>query len=68
MRTMIDIDDRLLEQARKIFGTKTKKETVERALAEAVNRKKRLDYATAQKANPDLRPGRYEKLMERAWK
>jgi Arc/MetJ family transcription regulator len=65
---MIDIDDRLLEQARRVFGTKTKKETVERALAEAVDRNKRLDYARMQKANPDLKPGRYEKLMERAWK
>ena len=68
MRTMIDINDDLMAEAKKIFGTTTKKETVERALTEAIDRQKRLDYARAQKANPDWKPGTYEKLTARAWK
>lgn len=68
MRTMIDIDNALLEAAKKIFGTTTKKATVERALTEAIDRRKRLEYANAQKANPDWKPGRCETLMARAWK
>jgi Arc/MetJ family transcription regulator len=68
MRTMIDIDEALLAEARKVFGTKTKKATVERALVEAIDRRKRLEYAEAQKANPDWKPGRYEDLMGKAWK
>jgi Arc/MetJ family transcription regulator len=68
MRTMIDIDDELMTEAKRIFGTTTKKETVERALSEAIDRRKRLDYVKLQKANPDWKPGTYEKLMARAWK
>jgi Arc/MetJ family transcription regulator len=68
MRTMIDIDDKLMTEAKKIFGTKTKRATVERALVEAINRKKRLDYVSAQRENPDWKPGRYQKLMARAWR
>ena len=40
MRTTIEIDDALLEQAKKVAGTQTKKETVELALAEMIRRKK----------------------------
>jgi Arc/MetJ family transcription regulator len=36
MRTNIDIDDRLLEEAMKVTGQKTKKATVEEALREIV--------------------------------
>lgn len=68
MRTMIDIDDALMAEAKRIFGTTTKKETVERALSEAIDREKRLDYAKIQKANPDWKPGAYEKLTALAWK
>jgi Arc/MetJ family transcription regulator len=38
MRTNIDIDDELLAQAMKVFGTTTKKATVEAALQRAVRR------------------------------
>lgn len=41
MRTNIDIDDRLLEQAKRVARTKTKKETVEYALRELIRRKQR---------------------------
>lgn len=38
MRTNIDIDDELLAEAMKVFGTATKKATVEAALERAVRR------------------------------
>lgn len=41
VRTNIDIDERLLEGARKAAGTSTKKATVEHALRELVRRKDR---------------------------
>ena len=41
MRTNIDIDDELLEEARRIAGTTTKRATVEYALRELVRRKDR---------------------------
>lgn len=41
MRTNIDIDDALLARAQEIAGTKTKKATVEHALAEFVRRQDR---------------------------
>ena len=40
MRTTLFIKEELLEEAKKISGAKTKKETVERALEELVRRKK----------------------------
>ena len=36
MRTNIDIDDALMAEAMKVFGAKTKRETVETALREAM--------------------------------
>jgi Arc/MetJ family transcription regulator len=41
MRTNIDIDDELLAEAAKVAGTKTKRATVEYALADLVRRKDR---------------------------
>ena len=35
-KTLIDVDEDLLDQAQAALGTRTKKETVNRALAEAV--------------------------------
>ena len=43
MPTNLAIDDRLLEQALKIGGKKTKRETVNAALMEFVQYRKRLD-------------------------
>ncbi|WP_155054776.1 type II toxin-antitoxin system VapB family antitoxin [Streptomyces blattellae] len=40
-KTLIDIDDELLAEAAIAFGTKTKKDTVNAALREGVERKKR---------------------------
>ena len=43
MRTNIDIDDALLAEAQEIAGTRTKKATVEFALAELIRRRKAKD-------------------------
>ena len=42
MRTNIEIDDALMEEAMRLAGTKTKRETVELALKELVARYQRL--------------------------
>lgn len=41
MKTLLDIDDRLLRSAQKAVGAKTKKETVTYALMELLRAKKR---------------------------
>ncbi|MGW5850946.1 type II toxin-antitoxin system VapB family antitoxin [Streptomyces sp. NPDC055254] len=43
-RTVIDVDDALLAEAAEIFGTKTKVATVNAALQDVVNRRKREDF------------------------
>jgi Arc/MetJ family transcription regulator len=45
-KMLIDIDDQALDAAQKAFGTKTKKETVNRALAEAIARIDRAEAHT----------------------
>jgi len=42
MRTNIDIDDRVLREAQRLSGTKTKRETVDLALRELVARQRRI--------------------------
>ncbi len=42
MRTNIDIDDTLLAEARTALGTRGKRETVEAALREVVERQKQI--------------------------
>lgn len=55
-RTILDVDDELLSEAAKIFGTTTKKATVNAALQAAVNREKRREFSDWLKAGglPDL--------------
>jgi Arc/MetJ family transcription regulator len=55
-RTILDVDDELLAQAAKIFGTTTKKATVNAALQAAINREKRREFADWLKTGglPDL--------------
>ena len=45
MRTNIDIDDALLEQAFKFSGAKTKKELIHQALKEFVENRRRLNLS-----------------------
>jgi Arc/MetJ family transcription regulator len=55
-RTILDVDDELLTAAAKIFGTTTKRATVNAALQAAVSREKRREFADWLKAGglPDL--------------
>jgi len=55
-RTILDVDDELLAEAARIFGTTTKKATVNAALLAAVNREKRREFAEWLKSGgmPDL--------------
>ncbi|WP_229403505.1 type II toxin-antitoxin system VapB family antitoxin [Micromonospora okii] len=43
MKTVIDLDDELLERARRELGTKSKKDTIHAALRLAAERTERLD-------------------------
>jgi Arc/MetJ family transcription regulator len=45
MATNLDLDDRLLEEARKVGGRSTKKETVTEALEEYIRRRKQARIA-----------------------
>ena len=55
-RTILDVDDVLLAEAAKIFGTTTKRATVNAALQAAVSREKRREFADWLKGGglPDL--------------
>lgn len=55
-RTVIDVDDALLAEAAELFGTKTKVATVNAALRDAVNRRKREAFFSrlAEGRLPDL--------------
>ncbi|QES49882.1 DUF2191 domain-containing protein [Streptomyces venezuelae] len=55
-RTVIDIDDKMLAEAAEIFGTTTKVATVNAALQDAVNRRKRESFLgwLAEGGLPDL--------------
>jgi Arc/MetJ family transcription regulator len=48
MRTNIVIDDNLMDQAMRLSGLSTKKEVVERALLEFVQRRSRKDLSELQ--------------------
>lgn len=56
-RTVIDLDDELLAEAGALLGTRTKKDTVNGALAELVRRRRRDDLIDwlATDPLPDLR-------------
>ncbi|MET8753687.1 type II toxin-antitoxin system VapB family antitoxin [Streptomyces sp. NPDC004667] len=55
-RTVIDVDDALLAEAAELFGTKTKVATVNAALQDVVNRRKREAFFSrlAEGRLPDL--------------
>ncbi|MDH6141311.1 MULTISPECIES: type II toxin-antitoxin system VapB family antitoxin [Kitasatospora] len=46
-RTVVDLDDDLLEEAQRLFGTTTKVATVNAALLEAVKLARRIELADA---------------------
>ncbi|MFJ3927816.1 type II toxin-antitoxin system VapB family antitoxin [Streptomyces sp. NPDC090022] len=49
-RTMIDLDDEMVEQARAIYGTKTKAAAVRAAVEDAVKRHLRQQFIDAIKS------------------
>ena len=66
-RTLIDTDDGLLEQARVVLGTSTKKDTINAALAQVVALAARRQFLD------DARRGELERavdpsVMDRAWR
>lgn len=44
-RMMVEIDDRLLEEARRLSGTRTKRAAIETALRELVRRRRAAELA-----------------------
>ncbi len=65
-RTVVDIDDEALAAVAEELGTKTKVDTVNRALAEVAARSKRLAFLE-QLRNADDGLGDHE-VMGRAWR
>jgi Arc/MetJ family transcription regulator len=66
MRTVIDIDDASLEAAKRVLGTSTKVDTVNRALAEIATREARLAFLNhLDVAGRDLSD---ESVMSAAWR
>ncbi|MFD3518029.1 type II toxin-antitoxin system VapB family antitoxin [Streptomyces sp. NPDC058657] len=49
-RTMIDLDDEMVAQAKEIYGTKTKAAAVRAALEDAVKRRLRQQFIDAVKS------------------
>lgn len=66
-KTVIDLDEELRAIASEVLGTRTKKDTVNRALAEIVQRKRRSDLIEWLAADPlpDLRDPH---VMGQAWR
>ncbi|MEU0970735.1 type II toxin-antitoxin system VapB family antitoxin [Streptomyces sp. NPDC005917] len=63
-KTLIDIDEELLAQAAIAFGTKTKKDTVNAALRDGVERKKRALALAWLAAKADA--GDFDILLDKA--
>ena len=66
-KTVIDLDDGLLAEAADLLGTTTKKDTVNRALAELIKNRRReelIDWLGSDPL-PDLRD---PQVMEQAWR
>ncbi len=66
-KTLIDLDEGLLAQAAELLGTKTKKDTVNRALSEYVRFRLRMSFGErlASGGLPDLAD---TETMARAWR
>ncbi|MDQ1045816.1 type II toxin-antitoxin system VapB family antitoxin [Streptomyces sp. V4I2] len=62
-KTLIDIDEELLAEAAIAFGTKTKKDTVNAALREGVERKKRALALARLAARADA--GDFDMLLDK---
>jgi Arc/MetJ family transcription regulator len=65
--TAVDIDDAVLDQARSILGTKTKKETINAALREVVRRKAAVEMIELLKSDAVEIRG-HEELRRLNWR
>jgi Arc/MetJ family transcription regulator len=66
-RTLIDADDELLQRARAILGTSTKKDTVNAALAQVVALDARRQFLDDARAGA-LAEAADDAVMDRAWR
>jgi len=65
MRSTIDIDGDLLEEARGLTGAKTKKDVIDISLRELVGKKRREHLAAMFGSSPlDMSPDDLEKMRE----
>lgn len=66
-KTLIDLDEELLAQAAAFLGTKTKKDTINRALSEYVKFRLRMSFGERLSSGelPDLAD---PDIMARAWR
>jgi Arc/MetJ family transcription regulator len=66
-KRLVDIDDRLLEEAANVLGTDTMKETVNRSLAEVVRADRRRQHARRLSTMEGLDLHKAE-VMDQAWR
>ena len=66
-KRLVDIDDGLLDEAARVLGASTMKETVNRALAEVVSAARRRRHADRLAGMQGLDLNR-PKVMSRAWR
>jgi Arc/MetJ family transcription regulator len=65
MRSTIDIDRDLLEEAKELTGAKTKKDVIDISLRELVSKKRREHLAAMFGSSPlDMSPADLEKMRE----
>jgi Arc/MetJ family transcription regulator len=66
-KTLVDIDEKLLAQAAEFLGTKTKKDTINRALQEYIKAQLRMQHIEwlASGGLPDLAD---PEVMKQAWR
>ncbi len=67
-KTLVDIDEELLMQARALLGTATKKETVNTALRAVIERQRRIEAFEDVQAQEQLAELTDPAARERAWR
>lgn len=66
-RTLIDADDELLDRARELLGTRTKKDTVNAALSQVVALDARRQFLDDARAGA-LTDAANDSVMDQAWR
>jgi Arc/MetJ family transcription regulator len=67
-KTLIDVDDQLLADARTLLGTTTKKDTVNAALRAVIERQRRVEAFEDTRAQSFLADLTDPKVREQAWR